>query len=144
MPNSNKNALLPLEKRVGRDFWEGCFKPLDQCMVYVDLNIFQAGVVNHPSKGPFWGYNEIQNPRLRYSLIDYENPLPLTGAVFGLKNAGLRPENAMSWPGPTRKRERKRGKTHVPSAGWPECVGICILKESLTLRLAISFFLENL
>ena len=30
-----------------------------------------TGVVTHPSQWPFSGYNEIQNPRQRYSLIDH-------------------------------------------------------------------------
>ena len=32
----------------------------------------RAGVVGHPSEWPFSGYNEIQAPRERYALIDYE------------------------------------------------------------------------
>jgi len=44
---------------------------LIQCMVYIDLNMVRAGVVTHPSEWPFSGYNEIQNPRRRYSLIDH-------------------------------------------------------------------------
>ena len=32
----------------------------------------RAGVVNHPSEYEFCGYNEIQRPRQRYALIDYE------------------------------------------------------------------------
>jgi len=46
---------------------------LIQCMVYIDLNMVRAGVVTHPSEWPFSGYNEIQNPRERYSLIDHES-----------------------------------------------------------------------
>ncbi len=42
-----------------------------QCMVYIDLNMVRAGVVTHPSEWLFSGYNEIQNPRQRYSLIDH-------------------------------------------------------------------------
>lgn len=32
----------------------------------------RAGVVSHPSKWPFSGYNEIQEPRRKNILIDYE------------------------------------------------------------------------
>lgn len=32
----------------------------------------RAGVVNHLSEWPFSGYNEIQDPRRRYALIDYK------------------------------------------------------------------------
>jgi REP element-mobilizing transposase RayT len=50
---------------------------LIQCLVYVDLNMVRAGVVNHPSEWPFCGYNEIQNPRQRYSIIDHEGLMDL-------------------------------------------------------------------
>jgi putative transposase len=45
---------------------------LAQCLVYIDLNMVRAGVVQHPSEWAFCGYNDIQKPRERYSLIDYE------------------------------------------------------------------------
>ena len=48
-------------------------------MVYIDLNMVRAGVVSHPSEWPFCGYGEIQNPRQRYSLIDYEGLMDLFG-----------------------------------------------------------------
>ena len=50
---------------------------LIQCMAYVDLNMVRADVVRHPSDWPFCGYNEIQNPRLRYSLVDQEGLVDL-------------------------------------------------------------------
>jgi len=46
-------------------------------MLYVDLNMVRAGVVAHPSEWPFCGYHEIQNPRKRYSLIDYDGLIDL-------------------------------------------------------------------
>jgi putative transposase len=45
---------------------------LIQCLVYMDLNMVRAGVVGHPSEWVFSGYSEIQQPRERYTLIDYE------------------------------------------------------------------------
>jgi putative transposase len=39
----------------------------------------RAGVVRHPSKWPFSGYNEIKAPRERYALIDYEGLRNLLG-----------------------------------------------------------------
>lgn len=45
---------------------------LIQCLLYIDLNMVRAGVVGHPSEWLFSGYNEIQAPRERYGLIDYE------------------------------------------------------------------------
>lgn len=52
---------------------------LFRCLVYIDLNMVQAGVVNHPSEWPFSGYGEIQEPRQRYALIDYEKLQHLLG-----------------------------------------------------------------
>ena len=37
----------------------------------------RSGVVNHPEEWPFCGYNEIQNPRQRYALIDYQRLISL-------------------------------------------------------------------
>ena len=45
---------------------------LVQCLVYIDLNMVRARVVRHPSEWMFSGYNEIQAPRERYALIDYQ------------------------------------------------------------------------
>ena len=33
---------------------------LAKCMIYIDLNMVRAGVVDHPSEYEFCGYNEIQ------------------------------------------------------------------------------------
>lgn len=43
-----------------------------RCIVYMDLNMVRAGVVNHPSEWMFGGYNEIQNPRRKCALIAYD------------------------------------------------------------------------
>jgi len=52
---------------------------LARCMVYIDKKMVRAGVVNHPSMWPFCGYNEIQHPRRRNVLIDYEMLAGLIG-----------------------------------------------------------------
>ena len=70
---------------------------LFQCLVYIDLhpvkcrkatlplagfhwvNMVRAGVVDHPSEWPFCGYNEIQKPRRKNILIDYERLRKLLG-----------------------------------------------------------------
>jgi REP-associated tyrosine transposase len=54
-------------------------KHLVQCLVYIDLNMVRAGIVEHPSEWEFCGYNEIQAARQRYALIDY-------GELRGLLN----------------------------------------------------------
>ena len=52
---------------------------LVQCLIYIDLNMVRAGIVEHPSEWGFCGYNEIQAPRERYTLIDYEGLRNLLG-----------------------------------------------------------------
>jgi hypothetical protein len=46
-------------------------------MLYIDLNMVRAGVVGHPSEWSFCGYNEIQSPPQRYSIIDRSRLLEL-------------------------------------------------------------------
>lgn len=53
---------------------------LSRCMVYIDTNMVRAGVVSHPSMWSFSGYSEIQEPRRKNSLIDYERLQGLFGA----------------------------------------------------------------
>ena len=43
------------------------------CLVYIDLNMVRAGVVNHPSEYSYCGYNEIMNPPQRYALINIDS-----------------------------------------------------------------------
>jgi len=52
---------------------------LARCMVYIDTNMVRAGVVSHPSMWSFCGYNEIQEPRRKNVLIDYERLQGLLG-----------------------------------------------------------------
>jgi len=61
-------------------FWEDRYhataietgEHLIRCLVYIDLNMVRNGVVQHPSEWPHGGYHEIQNPPLRYALINRE------------------------------------------------------------------------
>ena len=53
---------------------------LARCMAYIDTNMVRAGVVSHPSMWSFCGYNEIQEPRRKNVLIDYERLQELLGA----------------------------------------------------------------
>jgi len=52
---------------------------LFRCLVYIDLNMVRAGVVNHPSEWPFCGYNEIQEPKKKKVLINYQELTSLLG-----------------------------------------------------------------
>ena len=40
---------------------------LIQRLVYIDLNMVRAGAAQQPSEWPFGGYNEIHNPKKRYT-----------------------------------------------------------------------------
>ena len=52
---------------------------LMKCLVYIDLNMVRAGAVKHPSEWESSGYNEIQEPPKRYSIIDWSKLLDLCG-----------------------------------------------------------------
>lgn len=91
------NSLQLVAGRTGQEFnqrknrkgafWEDRYhataietdRHLLRCMLYIDLNMVRAKVVEHPSEWPFCGYNEIQNPKERYGLIDYRQLTHLTG-----------------------------------------------------------------
>lgn len=74
-------------KRRKGAFWEDRYhataietgKHLLSCIVYVDLNMVRAGVVSHPEQWSHGGYNEIQRPRRKNILIDYETLSRLSG-----------------------------------------------------------------
>ena len=51
-----------------------------RCLIYMDLNMVRAGIVAHPSQWPFCGYNEIQKPRKKNVLINYDKLMELFGA----------------------------------------------------------------
>lgn len=53
---------------------------LRRCIVYIDMNMVRAGVVNHPSEWEFCGYKEIQEPRKRYALIDQKRLHSVAGS----------------------------------------------------------------
>ena len=91
------NAIQLIAGRIGQEFnqrknrkgafWEDRYHAtaieegdhLLQCLVYIDLNMVRAGVVRRPSQWDCCGYNEIQNPRKRNALIDYERLRELLG-----------------------------------------------------------------
>jgi len=50
-----------------------------RCIVYIDLNMVRAGVVSHPKDWAFGGYNNIQSPRRKCILINYERLAVLSG-----------------------------------------------------------------
>lgn len=74
------------KKRKGA-FWEDRYhatavesnRYLRQCITYIDMNMVRAGVVEHPTQWEFCGYNEIQNPRKRKGIIDFDRLIDLLG-----------------------------------------------------------------
>ncbi len=50
-----------------------------RCLVYIDLNMVRAGVVDHPSKWLHGGYNENQAPRRKNVIIAYDRLRELAG-----------------------------------------------------------------
>jgi putative transposase len=85
-------------QRKGRKgaFWEDRYHAtaveedshLVQCMAYIDLNMVRAGVVSHPAEWEFCGYNEIENPKTRDSIIDHQGLIELLDAkgMDGFRN----------------------------------------------------------
>jgi len=82
------NSIQLMAGRTGQDFnlrkkrkgafWEDRYHAtaidkneyLAKCMLYIDMNMVRAGVVDHPSEWPFCGFCEIQSPKERYRFID--------------------------------------------------------------------------
>ena len=97
-------------KRRKGAFWEDRYhstaietgEHLLRCMVYIDLNMVRARVVDHPSKWSHGGYNEIQTPgakMLSLHTIDSGNWQDLT-----ITNLSYRPIASgfkMRWEKPT-------------------------------------------
>ena len=74
-------------KRRHGAFWEDRYhataieadEHLRRCLVYIDLNMVRAGVLNHPVKWAHSGYREIQKPPERYAIIDLRELAALCG-----------------------------------------------------------------
>ncbi len=80
--------------RKGRSgaFWEDRYhataietgEHLLNCLVYIDLNMVRAEVVDHPADWPFGGYHELQHPcrRFRNQLVDWR----ALGGLLGISD----------------------------------------------------------
>jgi putative transposase len=68
-------------------FWEDRYhataiegdEHLHRCLVYIDLNMARACVVNHPGSWKESGFIEIQKPPKRYGIIDLQSLVELSG-----------------------------------------------------------------
>jgi putative transposase len=104
---------------------------LRQCITYIDMNRVRAGVVQHPEQWEFCGYNEIQSPRKRKGIIDFEQLMALLGFdnYEDLKDAhGKWVDSAM----PTANRGKENKWTQSIAVGSKAFVEK--IKESLGFR----------
>jgi putative transposase len=103
---------------------------LAKCMLYIDMNMVRAGVVRHPVEWPFCDYNEIQNPRQRYSLIDYHRLITL----LQMKDIGELQESCGK-----RVEEDLAAKNQSRDSKWTEsiAVGSKVFIEATIKRLGV-------
>jgi len=74
-------------KRREGAFWRGRFHStlvqtgshLQRCLLYLDMNMVRAGVVDHPRQWRFGGYHELVGERKRYRVIDRARLLQCVG-----------------------------------------------------------------
>ena len=112
-------------QRKGRKgaFWEDRYhatavesgKHLIECIVYIDMNMVRAGVIQHPREWECSGYNEIQNPRQRYRLIDQERLY----ADVGASNREGFIERHSTWI-----EEAVRAENSKRESRWSQSVGV--------------------
>jgi putative transposase len=56
---------------------------LDQCMVYIDMNMLRAGVVKHPEAWLYCGFHELITRKSRYAILDVQSLMDL----FSIQNS---------------------------------------------------------
>jgi putative transposase len=88
---------------------------LIRCMAYIDLNMVRAGVVQHPSEWIYGGYNEIQNPKQRYSLINR----PELAKLLGIRDDVQLMEFHQLWI-----EEILKNGTNQRDAKWTESIAV--------------------
>ena len=110
-------------KRRQGAFWEDRYhataietdEHLHRCLVYIDLNMVRAGVVDHPVKWLNSGYHEIQQPRKRYAVID----LPGLVALCGFSKLADFQQAHRQWVEATLKGKRSGSRVR-----WSEAVAV--------------------
>ena len=81
----------------------------------IDLNMVRAGVVAHPSEWSWSGYNESQNPRQRYTLIDQTKLMEL----LGIHDYDTFSEHHRRWVNDALKKD-----SHQRERRWTESVAV--------------------
>ena len=88
---------------------------LIRCLAYIDLNMVRAGVVRHPGEWMYGGYNDIQNPKQRYSLINRQK----LRALLGIKDNDQLSESHRKWV-----EEVLKNGTNQRDAKWTESIAV--------------------
>jgi putative transposase len=104
-------------------FWEDRYhataietdEHLHRCLVYIDLNMVRASVIDHPAKWKYSGYHEIQQPPKRYAVID----LPGLVALCGFSELADFQQTHCQWI-----EESLHGDLAVRDARWSEAVAV--------------------
>ncbi|MEZ4598672.1 MAG: transposase [Syntrophotaleaceae bacterium] len=107
-------------KRRKGAFWEDRYhataiesgEHLRRCLVYIDLNMVRAGVVNHPAEWAYGGYHEIQGNRRRNTLLALDTLAEArqTGRIRWQKHIGV--GSRENWPR-TKADEKRFGQRSV-------------------------------
>ena len=99
-------------------------------MAYIDLNMCRAGKVEHPLQWECCGYHVIQNPPLRYRVVDRERAAELLGYHCGDDLAAGQRDWAVAW------QEAHTGR----EVDWSESVAVgsedfvCDIQTRLDIR----------
>ncbi len=88
---------------------------LARCMAYIDLNMVRAGVVSHPAEWAHGGYAEIQNPPVRYGVID----LGALCDLFGFGGAAALQAAQRGWVDESLKSD---GRARTPD--WASAIAV--------------------
>ena len=89
---------------------------LNQCMVYIDMNMVRAGVVQHPKNWYHCGYHELRTHKRRYAILDIHTLL----ALFSLQSLEKLIEHRRF-----AVEEAIRKNQHlIRDAKWTECVAV--------------------
>lgn len=108
-------------------FWEDRYfatavsndEHLIRCLVYIDLNMVRAGVVDHPSSWNACGFNEIQKPRQRYRVLDLETLCHLTNSL-GIRELQKRHNRWVEHALESTRLQRQPFWTEAIAVGSPE------------------------
>lgn len=97
LPRTSPDSIKLVAGRTGQEynirknrkgaFWQDRYhatavetnRHLRQHIAYIDMNMIRAGVADHPGKWECCGYNEIQYPRARKGIIDFDRLMGLLG-----------------------------------------------------------------